>query len=57
MGIIREPKGVDFVVQSPALSEKDKKEISDFIKSRKRINERKTGTTKSRTKTKASNSN
>ena len=51
MGIIREPKGVDFVIQSPELSEKDKNEISDFIKSRKRITERKVASSKSRAKT------
>jgi hypothetical protein len=31
MGIIKEPKGVDFIIQSPPLTEKDKKEISAFI--------------------------
>jgi len=35
MGIIREPKGVDFVIQSPPLTEEERKEISDFIKMRK----------------------
>ena len=35
MGIIREPKGVDFVIQSPPLTEQERKEISDFIKMRK----------------------
>ncbi len=35
MGHIKEPKGVDFIIESPPLSEKEKKEISDFIKKRK----------------------
>ena len=35
MGIIIEPKGVDFIIQSPPLTEEEKKEISDFIKMRK----------------------
>jgi len=35
MGIIREPKGVDFVIQSPPLTAEEHKEISDFIKMRK----------------------
>lgn len=35
MGIIREPKGVDFVIQSPPLTEEERKEISEFIKMRK----------------------
>lgn len=37
MGLLREPKGVDFVIQSPSLTEKDKNEISEFIQSRKKI--------------------
>lgn len=35
MGIIREPKGVDFIIQSPPLTDEERKEISDFIKMRK----------------------
>ena len=35
MGIIREPKGIDFIIQSPPLTEEERKEISDFIKMRK----------------------
>ena len=35
MGIIREPEGVDFVIQSPPLTEEERKEISDFIRMRK----------------------
>ncbi|MDR2206898.1 MAG: hypothetical protein LBE36_12175 [Flavobacteriaceae bacterium] len=35
MGIIKEPKGVDFIIQSPPLTLEEQKEISEFIKQRK----------------------
>jgi dsDNA-binding SOS-regulon protein len=35
MGFIREPKGVDFVIQSKPLTEKQEKELSEFIAKRK----------------------
>lgn len=35
MGIIKEPKGVDFIIQSPPLTIEEQKEISEFIKQRK----------------------
>ena len=35
MGFIREPEGVDFVIQSKPLTEKQKKELSEFIAKRK----------------------
>jgi hypothetical protein len=35
MGLIKEPKGVDFIIQSPPLTDKEKKEISEFIRARK----------------------
>ncbi len=35
MGLIKEPEGVDFVIQSPPLTDKERKEISDFIQNRK----------------------
>jgi len=35
MGFIREPEGVDFVIQSRPLTEKQEKELSDFIAKRK----------------------
>jgi len=35
MGLIKEPKGVDFVIQSSPLSDEERKEISAFIKERK----------------------
>jgi hypothetical protein len=31
MGFIREPKGVDFIIQSEPLTEKERREISQFI--------------------------
>jgi hypothetical protein len=31
MGHIKEPKGIDFVIQSKPLTDKDRKEISKFI--------------------------
>jgi len=36
MGIIIEPKGVDFLIQSPPLTEEERKEISMYIKSNKK---------------------
>lgn len=36
MGYIKEPKGVDFLIKSKPLTEKDKKEISKFIEEYKR---------------------
>jgi hypothetical protein len=35
MGIIFEPKGIDFVIQNPPLSDEEKKQISLFIKNKK----------------------
>lgn len=35
MSLIKEPKGVDFIIQSPPLTDQERKEISDFIASRK----------------------
>ena len=35
MGRIAEPKGVDFLIQSPPLSDKERKGLSEFIKTRK----------------------
>ena len=35
MNLIKEPKGVDFLIQSPPLTEQERKEISDFIANRK----------------------
>ena len=35
MNLIKEPKGVDFIIQSPPLTEKERIEISEFIATRK----------------------
>ncbi len=32
MGHIKEPKGVDFIIESTPLTDEEKKSISDFIK-------------------------
>jgi len=32
MGLIKEPEGVDFIIQSPPLTENERKEISEFIR-------------------------
>ena len=40
MGMIKEPEGVDFIIQSPPLTDKERKEISEFIRSRKMENKR-----------------
>ena len=39
MGIIREPEGVDFVVDSRPLKKSEKKEISDIISHYKKTGE------------------
>ena len=35
MGHISEPKGIDFLIQSPPLTDKERKELSEFIENRK----------------------
>ncbi len=35
MGIVKEPEGVDFVIQSPPLTDSERKEISEFIQKSK----------------------
>jgi len=35
MGHIKEPKGVDFIIQSEPLNDKSRREISDFIRTYK----------------------
>ena len=46
MGHIPEPKGVDFIIQSPPLSDKERKELSEFIKKRKKELGKKSSPTK-----------
>lgn len=38
MGYIKEPEGVDFIIQSEPLTDKDREQISKFIKEYKRKN-------------------
>ncbi len=38
MSIIKERNGVDFIIQSPPLTEEERKEISEFIQKRKQEN-------------------
>ncbi len=49
MGYIKEPEGVDFVIQSKPLTDKERKEISKFIKDYKAKHVEKKSITKSRT--------
>jgi len=35
MGLIREPKGVDFIIKSRPLSKKDEEQLSAFIRASK----------------------
>ena len=48
MGFIKEPKGVDFVIQSEPLTDKDRKEISEFIRKYKEEQSKKSNKTNSR---------
>jgi hypothetical protein len=41
MGLIKEPEGVDFVIQSPPLTDKERIKISEFIRTRKLQNKSK----------------
>jgi hypothetical protein len=38
MGFIKEPIGIDFIIQSEPLSDLERKEISEYIKSKKEEN-------------------
>lgn len=49
MGYIKEPKGVDFEIQSKPLTDEDRKEISKFITDYKTKNRRKRKTNKKET--------
>ncbi len=41
MGYIETPKGIDFTIKSKPLTDKERKEISDFIKKSKERNKKK----------------
>ena len=51
MGLIKEPEGVDFVIQSPTLTDKERIEISEFIRTRKMQNKREVSRTNSQKRT------
>jgi hypothetical protein len=42
MGHIKEPKGIDFVIESEPLTDKARKEISEFIRNYKKKDKKKT---------------
>ena len=42
MGHIAAPKGVDFLIKSPPLTDEERKELSEFIKKRKTQTEKET---------------
>jgi hypothetical protein len=50
MGHIKEPKGIDFIIKSEPLTEKEQAEISEFIRQYKlnRSKKKKTSTRKKR---------
>ena len=49
MGYIKEPEGVDFIIQSKPLTDKERKEITKFIQDYKAKNADKKSVKKSRT--------
>jgi len=51
MGHIKEPKGVDFIIESEPLTEKDRKEISKFIADYKSEHKKKPRTQKRKKQT------
>lgn len=40
MGYIKEPAGIDFIIQSETLTDLERKEISEYIKSKKEQNKK-----------------
>lgn len=42
MGFIKEPKGIDFIIKSEPMSEKEKLAFAKFIAERKALNMKKT---------------
>ena len=53
MGLIKEPEGVDFIIQSLPLTDKERIEISEFIRTRKLQNKLKVSQTVSKKEHKA----
>ncbi len=54
MGLLKEPEGVDFIIQSPPLTDNERKEISEFIRIRKMQNKRQVKRTNSKRTARAS---
>jgi len=48
MGLVKEPQGVDFIIQSPPLTDIERKEIGEFIRARKMQNKRQVNRTNSK---------
>ncbi len=40
MGLIKEPTGIDFIIQSKPLTDLERKEISEYIKLKKEQNKK-----------------
>lgn len=49
MGLLKEPERVDFLIQSPPVTDNERKEISEFIRTRKMQNKRQVNRTNSKT--------
>jgi len=56
MGHIAEPKNVDLIIESPPLSDKERKEISEFIEKLKKKKTNKPTTRRKKEKSRTHNS-
>lgn len=52
MGFIKEPAGIDFIIQSEPLTDLERKEISEYIKSKKEQNKKEIAQKNTRRKSK-----
>lgn len=52
MGFIKEPAGIDFIIQSEPLTDLERKEISEYIKSKKEQNNKEIAQKNTRRKSK-----
>ncbi len=57
MGYIKEPEGIDFIIQSKPLTDKDREQISKFIQEYKRKNHSKKNKTSANRKEKKTATN
>ena len=48
MSLVKEPEGIDFIIQSPPLTDNERKEISEFILTKKMQNKRQVNRTNSK---------